>query len=70
MSRIGKKLIEIPAGVKVAFGSGSVQVAGPLGNLELAVRFAADHLSWRALAAKTHVFLEQVLNPRVATSAT
>lgn len=38
MSRIGKKLIEIPAGVKVTNVPGRVQVAGPLGNLELAVR--------------------------------
>lgn len=35
MSRIGKKKIQIPSGVKVELGGGLVKVAGPKGNLEL-----------------------------------
>lgn len=35
MSRIGKKLIEIPSGVKVELKGQHVKVTGPLGNLEI-----------------------------------
>ena len=35
MSRIGKKLIEIPSGVKVEVKGQHVKVTGPLGNLEM-----------------------------------
>ena len=35
MSRIGKKIIEIPAGVKVEQKGQHLKVAGPLGSLEL-----------------------------------
>jgi large subunit ribosomal protein L6 len=37
MSRIGKKPIELPAGVMVAISPGRVQVNGPLGELSQAV---------------------------------
>lgn len=35
MSRIGKKLIEIPSGVKVELKAQHINVTGPLGNLEM-----------------------------------
>ncbi len=35
MSRIGKKLIEIPSGVKVELKAQHIKVTGPLGNLEM-----------------------------------
>jgi large subunit ribosomal protein L6 len=35
MSRIGKKPIEVPAGVKVAVKAGSVNVEGPKGTLKM-----------------------------------
>lgn len=38
MSRIGKKPVKIPGGVKVAVNQGQVAVEGPLGKLEIAVR--------------------------------
>lgn len=38
MSRIGKKPIGVPAGVKVEQKSGQVKVSGPLGNIEIACR--------------------------------
>lgn len=34
MSRVGKKVIEVPSGVKVAFSSGEVEVFGPKGTLK------------------------------------
>jgi large subunit ribosomal protein L6 len=37
MSRIGKRPIEVPAGVTVSVEPGRVQVAGPLGTLQQAV---------------------------------
>ena len=37
MSRIGKKLIEIPAGLKVELKAQQIKVTGPLGNLEMDV---------------------------------
>ena len=37
MSRIGKRPIEVPNGVKVAISPGRVQVAGPLGDLSQVV---------------------------------
>ncbi|MDH4102500.1 MAG: 50S ribosomal protein L6 [Thermoleophilia bacterium] len=37
MSRIGRKPIEVPAGVKVAISPGAVQVTGPLGELSQVV---------------------------------
>lgn len=37
MSRIGKKPIDIPQGVKAVVGSGSIQIEGPKGKLDLAV---------------------------------
>jgi len=37
MSRIGRQAIPLPGGVKVAPGGGTVQVSGPLGQIELAV---------------------------------
>src|SRR3989304_9606742 len=37
MSRIGKRPIELPAGVMVALSPGRVQVSGPLGELSQAV---------------------------------
>jgi large subunit ribosomal protein L6 len=37
MSRIGKRPIEVPAGVTVTVDPGRVQVAGPLGTLQQAV---------------------------------
>ena len=33
MSRIGKKLIELPTGVKVEIGSDTIKVSGPKGEL-------------------------------------
>jgi large subunit ribosomal protein L6 len=38
MSRIGKKPVAIPAGVKVAMNGGTVQVEGPKGKLEFTPR--------------------------------
>lgn len=38
MSRIGKKPVNIPAGVKVAVHDGAVSVEGPLGKLETSFR--------------------------------
>ena len=35
MSRIGKKPISIPAGVKVEVSGQTIKVAGPKGNLEM-----------------------------------
>ena len=45
MSRIGRKPIEVPAGVTVAISHGRVQVNGPLGELSQAVpvRMQIDH---------------------------
>jgi large subunit ribosomal protein L6 len=37
MSRIGRRPIEVPAGVTVEIGPGRVKVAGPLGELEQAI---------------------------------
>ena len=37
MSRIGKKPVEIPAGVSVSIGTGEVTVKGPKGTLKLGV---------------------------------
>jgi len=37
MSRIGRKPIELPAGVSVSISTGRVQVAGPLGELSQSV---------------------------------
>lgn len=37
MSRIGKKPIAIPSGVKISQSGGTVKVSGPQGNLELQV---------------------------------
>jgi len=37
MSRLGKKPVEIPAGVKVAFDNNTVSVEGPLGKLQYEV---------------------------------
>jgi large subunit ribosomal protein L6 len=36
MSRIGKQLVSIPSGVKVALAEGKIQVEGPKGKLEFA----------------------------------
>jgi large subunit ribosomal protein L6 len=36
MSRIGKQLVSIPSGVKVALNGGKIQVEGPKGKLEFA----------------------------------
>jgi large subunit ribosomal protein L6 len=36
MSRIGKKIIGVPSGVKVEQKSGQVKISGPLGNIEVA----------------------------------
>jgi len=50
MSRIGRKPIEIPAGVKVEIGDGEVQVKGPKGSLsykinkDLAIEKKDNHL--------------------------
>jgi large subunit ribosomal protein L6 len=38
MSRIGKKAVEVPAGVKVAVQGNSVSVTGPLGTLKMQYR--------------------------------
>lgn len=38
MSRIGRRPVEIPAGVKVKLAAGTVEVAGPKGALTLPVR--------------------------------
>ena len=38
MSRIGKKAIPVPAGVKVAVANGVVNVEGPKGKLSLKLR--------------------------------
>jgi large subunit ribosomal protein L6 len=38
MSRIGKKPISVPSGVKVEQKSGLVKISGPLGNIEIACR--------------------------------
>lgn len=38
MSRIGKKIIPVPAGVKVGVKDGNVQVEGPKGKLSLKLR--------------------------------
>jgi len=38
MSRIGKKPISVPAGVKVEQNGGQVRVSGPLGNVEVVCR--------------------------------
>lgn len=38
MSRIGKRPIEVPAGVKVAVGDGSVKIEGAKGKLSMKVR--------------------------------
>jgi large subunit ribosomal protein L6 len=38
MSRIGKKIISVPSGVKVEQKSGQVKISGPLGNIEIACR--------------------------------
>jgi large subunit ribosomal protein L6 len=37
MSRIGKKLIAVPAGVKVQIASGSVEVQGPKGKMSVRI---------------------------------
>ena len=37
MSRIGKKIIEIPKGVTVTFDGGIVKVKGPKGELQRAL---------------------------------
>ncbi|NUN48635.1 MAG: 50S ribosomal protein L6 [Candidatus Brocadiae bacterium] len=42
MSRIGKKPVEIPSGVKVALGQGEVKVEGPKGKLTWKVHPAID----------------------------
>ncbi|MDP8265520.1 MAG: 50S ribosomal protein L6 [Candidatus Aceula meridiana] len=39
MSRVGKKIIEIPKGVKITLNNGAVLVEGPKGKLDLAVPF-------------------------------
>jgi large subunit ribosomal protein L6 len=38
MSRIGKKPISVPSGVKVEQKSGQVKISGPLGNIEITCR--------------------------------
>jgi large subunit ribosomal protein L6 len=38
MSRIGKKPISVPSGVKVEQKSGQVKITGPLGNIEIACK--------------------------------
>jgi large subunit ribosomal protein L6 len=38
MSRIGKKPISVPSGVKVEQKSGQVKISGPLGNIEIMCR--------------------------------
>jgi len=38
MSRIGKKPISVPAGVKLEQKSGQVKISGPLGNIEIMCR--------------------------------
>ncbi len=38
MSRIGKKAIAVPAGVKIAVGAGEVRVEGPKGRLAMTLR--------------------------------
>lgn len=38
MSRIGKKPISVPSGVKVEQKSGQVKISGPLGNIEIACK--------------------------------
>jgi large subunit ribosomal protein L6 len=38
MSRIGKKIISVPAGVKVEQKNGQVKISGPLGNIEIACK--------------------------------
>lgn len=38
MSRIGKKVVEVPAGVKIAVGNNTVKVEGPKGKLSLSYR--------------------------------
>lgn len=37
MSRVGKKVIEVPAGVQVQINDGEVQVTGPKGTLKTAI---------------------------------
>jgi large subunit ribosomal protein L6 len=37
MSRIGKQLVPLPAGVKAVPGDGKLQISGPLGQIEQAV---------------------------------
>lgn len=60
MSRIGKKTIEVPAGVKVAVSPGLVKVEGPKGKLELktrpevAVTWAESEKSLKVALAKGH----------------
>ena len=45
MSRIGRRPIEVPAGVTVELHPGRVKVAGPLGELEqvVPIRMQIDH---------------------------
>ena len=38
MSRIGKKPISVPSGVKLEQKSGLVKISGPLGSIEVACR--------------------------------
>jgi large subunit ribosomal protein L6 len=38
MSRIGKRAVEVPAGVKVAVGDGQIKVEGPKGKLSMKLR--------------------------------
>jgi large subunit ribosomal protein L6 len=46
MSRVGKKPISVPSGVKVQIGEGSLEVQGPKGKLRTPVppgiRFSLD----------------------------
>ena len=57
MSRIGKKPIEVPAGVKVAIDDCTVRVEGPQGKLEWTHR--PELTSTNAEAAKQVVVTRQ-----------
>jgi large subunit ribosomal protein L6 len=54
MSRIGKKPIELPAGVSVAISPGRVQVNGPLGELSQQVppRMKIEHVENQITVAR------------------
>ena len=53
MSRVGRKIIVVPSGVKVQVGERELEVQGPKGKLQTPVppgiKFALDgsNLSWR-----------------------